>query len=196
MSTDGPTSSSPDSVTVPHSRRTVLQIFTATLGLLLNVIPVALGGLFFLDPLFRRGRSDGNGFVRLGVSSDAVPADGTPIAVTVTADLTDAWNKYRDVPIGSVWLRRNEDGSLAAFNSTCPHLGCAVDFRSSNSDFYCPCHTSAFSLDGKPKNEVPPRGMDSLDIYTATAGKPDKNGTELWVQYRDFRGGTSEKIEV
>ena len=195
MSTDEPILSQPDSETVPQSRRTVVQVLTGLLGLLLNVIPVTLGGLFFLDPLLRRSRSDSEGFIKLRVNTDVIPADGTPIAVTVIADQTDAWNKYKDVPIGSIWLRRRNDGSLAAFNSTCPHLGCSVDFRASDNDFYCPCHTSAFDLAGEPKNKVPPRGMDDLEIYTATEGKPDKSGVELWVKYQEFRGGTHEKIK-
>ena len=185
---------------VPRNRRTALQILTGCIGLLLNLVPVTLGGLFFLDPLFRRkpaGPVKGlEGSTKLGVNTEAIPADGTPIAVTVIADLTDAWNKYKNVPIGSIWLRRKSDGSLAAFNSTCPHLGCFVDYRPGDNEFYCPCHTSAFDLDGQKKNDVPPRVMDSLEVYRATDGERDDNGTELWVRYQEFRGGTAEKIEV
>ncbi|MEO2032989.1 MAG: Rieske (2Fe-2S) protein [Planctomycetaceae bacterium] len=195
MSADEPTLSRPESKIAPQSRRTVVQILTGFLGLLLNAVPVTLGGLFFLDPLLRASRSVGEDSIKLRVNTDAIPADGTPVAVTVIADQTDAWNKYNNVPIGSIWVRRTQSGNLAAFNSTCPHLGCSVDFRASNNDFYCPCHTSAFELDGQPKNEIPPRGMDDLDIYTATAGKRDEAGTELWVKYKEFRGGTVEKIE-
>lgn len=203
MSADESSSSESVSEATQQSRRTAVQILSGFLGLLLNLIPVTLGGLFFLDPLIRRrskdgggGESSNEGFVRLNVSLDAVPADGTPVAVTVISDLTDAWNKYKDVPIGSIWLRRTSEGNVSAFNSTCPHLGCSVDYRAGNNDFYCPCHTSAFDLDGTPRNEIPPRAMDELEVFTATNGERDEAGTELWVRYQEFRGGTDEKIEV
>ena len=35
----------------------------------------------------------------------------------------------------------------------------------------------------------PPRDMDSLAV------KPD-TGEEIWVQYKNFRGGISEKVET
>lgn len=204
MSADEATLSEADAESTPQSRRSAVQVLTGVLGVLLNVIPVTLGGLFFLDPLVRGRRgsggqgsgSDNEGFVPLNIDTTAVPADGTPVAATVIADQTDAWNMYKDVPIGSIWLRRRADGTIAAFNSTCPHLGCSVDYRAGNNDFYCPCHTSAFDLDGAPQNEIPPRAMDDLEIFTATDGQRDESGTEIWVKYQEFRGGTDEKIVV
>ena len=200
MSTDEPTLSDSGTEILPQNRRSAVQLLTGLLGLLLNVIPVTLGGLFFLDPLLRRRKTaksgPDDGFIKLKVNTDVIPADGSPVAVTVVDDLTDAWNKYKDVPIGSIWLRRRSDGSLAAFNATCPHLGCSVDYRASSNDFYCPCHTSAFDLEGERKNEIPPRAMDGLEVFTATNGSRTKSGTELWVKYQEFRGGTDEKIEI
>jgi len=202
-------SSSPDaisetnSVSVPQNRRTAIQILTGFLGLLLNAVPATLGGLFFLNPLLRSrqagrgsGASEMEDFIRLKIGAEAVPDDGTPVAVTVVSDLTDAWNKYSDVPIGSIWLRCDPDGKISAFNATCPHLGCAVDYRASNNDFYCPCHTSAFDLQGERTNEVPPRGMDRLEIFRATNGQRDEGGSELWVRYKDYLGGKADRIEV
>jgi len=185
------------------SRRTAIQIFTGFLGVLLNVVPAGMAGLFFLDPLFGRKKKGGDatsagpeGSVLLSVTVDVIPNDGTPVAVTVKADLVDAWNMYPDEPIGSIWLRRQPDGSILALNSTCPHLGCSVDYRNSDRDFYCPCHTSAFTLSGEPTNKIPPRAMDTLEIITATDGKPDEAGRELWLRYQDFKGATSEKVPV
>ena len=201
MSADEPTSSVPGIKTAPRNRRTALQVFTGCLGLLLNVIPVSLGGLFFLDPLLRprksvSGGAGPDGFIKLRVNTDVIPDDGTPVSVTVIADQTDAWNRYKDVPIGSIWLRRRADGRLVAFNSTCPHLGCSVDYRGGNGDFYCPCHASSFDLDGGPLNDVPPREMDELDIFKATEGERDEAGTELWVRFQEFRGATDEQIPI
>lgn len=194
----------------PGTRRGILvQMVTAVLSFIIVTIPASLGAAFFLDPILRRRRSgspvpadgsgsrkDEQGFLRLDVTRDAVPADGTPISVTVLDDIVDAWNRFSNVPIGSIWLRKVGDGPILAFNSICPHLGCSVDFRRAQSDFFCPCHTSSFALDGKKTNEVPPRDMDALEVRMKSGGQEDPSGNEIWVRYQKFRGATAEKIAI
>ncbi len=188
-------------------RRMLLEVITAFISFVIVAVPSTLGGLFFLDPILRKrkagasGATEGEilkkdeaGFIRLDVSRDAVPEDGTPLSVTVRDDIIDAWNLFRDVPVGSVWLRRVGDGPPLAFSSVCPHLGCSVDYHRAENEFFCPCHTSSFDLDGKKTNKIPPRGMDSLEVSTRTNGKEDPNGLEIWVKYQNFQKATSEKI--
>lgn len=187
----------------PETRRNILvEGITAVISFLLVAVPSTLGGLFFLHPVLKSKKSSATGggdlagFIKLDLTAESVPADGTPVAVTVKSDLVDAWNKFRDVAVGSIWLRKNPDGTIVVFNSVCPHLGCSVNYRRSENDFFCPCHTSSFSLDGKKTNEVPPRDMDDLELKTATDGAVDKNGVELWVKFQNFRGANTEKIPV
>ncbi|MEZ6060305.1 MAG: Rieske (2Fe-2S) protein [Planctomycetaceae bacterium] len=188
----------------PPTRRKLLEVVTAGLSFLLMAVPASLGGLFFLDPLLRRrgATSDGNsggataGFIRLGITRDAIPQDGTPVAVTVITDLDDAWNRFRNVPVGSVWVRKNPDAEIIVLNSICPHLGCSVDYRRSNGDFFCPCHTSSFAPDGTRTNEIPPRNMDSLEVLIAKDGEPNPEGNEIWIRFQNFRRATKEKIPV
>ena len=184
------------------ARRSFLtQVLAGTIGAVVGLVPVLSGLVFFLDPLIRGGEGtgapgegggstkDAEGFIKLPVTRALLPADGTPQQVTIEDDLVDAWNKFPKVPIGSVWLRRSESGEVVAFNTVCPHLGCAVEFRGAKNDFYCPCHLSAFKLDGTKDNPIPPRDMDGLAV------KPN-TGEEIWVQYKNFRGGISEKVET
>ena len=186
-----------------ETRRNILvEGVTAIVSFLLIAVPSTLAGLFFMDPILRKRKSDDGGgedmagFIKLDLTADAIPADGTPVAVTVKSDLVDAWNRFKDVPVGSIWLRRSSEGAIQVFNAICPHLGCSVNFRRSENDFFCPCHTSAFSLDGAKTNEVPPRDMDSLELKTATDGVPASDGLELWVKFQNFKGATSEKVPV
>lgn len=197
--------SEPVSDTPPTGRRTaMIDLVTGFLGFLLIAVPSAIGGLFFLDPLIRGKKSGAgsagdpalNGFIKLSVNPTSIPDDGTPVAVSVRTDLDDAWNRFKDVPVGSIWLRKTEEGKIVAFNSICPHLGCSVDYRRGENDFFCPCHTSAFSLSGEKTNDVPPRGMDTLEISVVSDGKPAEDGDELWVKFQNFRRATSEKIPI
>ncbi|MEZ6129276.1 MAG: Rieske (2Fe-2S) protein [Planctomycetaceae bacterium] len=183
-------------------RHAVIELVTAFLGFLVVAVPSTIGGLFFLDPLIRGKRQNSGiagpmeGFIRLSVAPDSIPDDGTPVAVSVRTDLDDAWNRFKDVPVGSIWLRKTDGGKIIAFNSVCPHLGCSVDYRRSKGDFYCPCHTSAFSLDGQKTNDVPPRNMDDLEIIVAANGQPNDTGSELWVKFQNFRKTIAEKEPI
>lgn len=66
----------------------------------------------------------------------------------------------------SVAVARNGDGETAddfvALSSTCPHLGCQVNWEAKNDRFFCPCHNGAFDRTGK-----------------ATEGPPAQAGTDL-----------------
>ena len=215
MTSNVPQSSAPSGWELPPvaetPRRSMLvHGITAILSFVIVAVPSTLGGLFFLDPILRKkkatlgggathgeiAKKDDAGFIRLDVTKDSVPADGTPLAVTVKDDIIDAWNMFRDVPVGSIWLRKVGDGAILAFNSVCPHLGCSVDYVPADNHFYCPCHTSAFNLDGKKKNEIPPRDMDVLEVAMRTNGQDDVNGVEIWVKFQNFQRATSEKIAI
>jgi cytochrome b6-f complex iron-sulfur subunit len=39
--------------------------------------------------------------------------------------------------------------SISAVNPTCTHKGCAVDWKSDQKAFVCPCHQAKYSPDGK-----------------------------------------------
>ena len=161
------------------------------------IIPVMAGLVFFLDPA-RRGnfiplsrRKDGggsdDGFIRVAPLS-ALPDDGSPQRFTVITDQADAWNYFPDQRVGNVFLRKISADNVIAFNETCPHLGCSVEYDPAapkNEAFRCPCHASAFALDGKKSNAIPPRDLDTLEAQV--------RGGEVWVRYQKFISGTPDK---
>ncbi|HNS98100.1 MAG TPA: Rieske (2Fe-2S) protein [Polyangiaceae bacterium] len=55
----------------------------------------------------------------------------------------------RSATLGSIPIivLRLEDGSLRAFDATCPHLGCEISFDPENRLLQCPCHGAAFHPD-------------------------------------------------
>jgi len=151
------------------------------------LIPAAAGLAVFFDPL-RRKSSDGSGAAVRVASLNALPADGIPRKFSIIADRTDAWNKFPQVPVGAVYLRRTSEKKIEALNVVCPHAGGFVDYIAENKCFVCPLHNSKFALDGKisdPKSPAP-RGMDSLAV--------EIRGDEIWVKFLNFRSGPAEKI--
>ena len=181
-------------------RNFMTQVTAGIVGGVVGVVPFIIGLLFFFDPLLRKqsGKAerrpggpikDENGFIKLDITADALPGDGSPQLFKVHDDVVDAWNTFLNVEIGNVWLRRKEDGQVVAFSSICPHYGCAVDFRKANGDFYCPCHRSMFDRDGERLNQIPPRSLDTLEL------KPN-TGNEIWIKYERFRANRTEKTPI
>ncbi len=175
----------------PPTRRGFMTHFlAAAIGGLVGAVPFVSGLLFFLDPLMRqRKKGAGDGFLKMPITLDALEIEGAPQLVKIAMDRVDAWSTYRNQPVGAVYLRRTDKDKVVAFNQTCPHLGCAVDYRPDYPDYFCPCHTSNYELTGEKINDIPPRGLDALDVQI-------RNKTEVWVKYQSFRGGTPEKIPV
>ena len=162
------------------------------------MVPACAGAVLFLDPLLRKQHDAdpkaaaaasaagmGEGYLPI-TKIDALPADGSPRAFKVIADLQDAWNKFPQTEIGSVYLSRSSSGEITCYNARCPHLGCTVQYKSGEQKYVCPCHDSAFQLDGTRLNEIPPRGMDTLEAKAAADGM-------IWVKFLKFRAGTAEK---
>jgi menaquinol-cytochrome c reductase iron-sulfur subunit len=53
---------------------------------------------------------------------------------------------------------------VTAFAPQCTHLGCAYHWDQANNNFLCPCHTSAFSIDGKVLSGPAPRPLDKYMV--------------------------------
>ena len=171
-----------------NERRKFFTKASAVLGVLLSIFPFAAGLGTLLHPL--RRKTARNEWITVAPLS-ALPEDGTPGRFPVVLEeAVDAWTKHANVPIGAVYLRRVNGGGVKAFNMTCPHLGCAIDFRSDERDFYCPCHNSSFAVDGSISNSdsPSPRGMDSLQAKI-------ENG-QVMVKYMDYQTGRKDKIPV
>ena len=121
-------------------------------------------------------------------SIEDLPADGTPKLYQVVAERKDAWTKYDNKPIGSVFLRKTQDGDVVAFNSSCPHAGCSVDLNPNGKMFSCPCHESNFNMEGGIIGKsVSPRGLDELEIDQQLLSKG-----EVWVTFVNFKAGVTE----
>lgn len=188
----------------PLPRRRFLSTAAATVvGAVVALFPMVVGLFTFFDPLGKRKRrvpslvdsnTDGQGYIKVA-TVDALPDDGTPQLFKVVSDHVDAWTYFPNEPVGAVFLRKVGDPAQAggeailAFNSSCPHAGCAVAYRPGLEAFRCPCHNSSFSLMGVRSPDSPSaRNLDELEV--------DVRGSEVWVKFQDYRKGTAEKIPL
>ncbi len=172
------------------NRRDFYRLGTIALGSLAALVLAVPGVAYLLDPL-RKTTKQGD-FLPLAKLSELKV--GVPKAVSIIEEHQDAWVNYPKEPIGSVWLIRQLEGAkepVLAFTTTCPHLGCAVNLSADGTSFYCPCHTSSFDFNGKRLNNIPPRGMDALEVQLSADPDP-------WVRvkFQRFRSQTEEKIPL
>lgn len=123
---------------------------------------------------------------------DAIGADqvgAVPVAVTLrAASVRDAWSTTRDVPLGVVYLRKDEQGAIHALSGVCPHLGCTIGFDAGTGKYTCPCHESFFAVDGARETGPSKRGLDELPV-TVEDGR-------VKVQWIRYELGGSAKVPV
>ncbi|MBC8325131.1 MAG: Rieske 2Fe-2S domain-containing protein [Verrucomicrobia subdivision 3 bacterium] len=168
-------------------RRQFIKGASCVIGAAIGAVPMAAGVRVALSPLMDKEAAEGGAMIRLGDLGGL--ETGVPMKFAIVADKSDKWTRYKDVPVGAVYLLKNEKDEVTAFNTVCPHLGCFVDYRKEESDFFCPCHDSNFALDGKLKNGVSPRGMDTLDVEL-------RNTSEVWVKFQRFKANSKDKIAI
>jgi cytochrome b6-f complex iron-sulfur subunit len=60
---------------------------------------------------------------------------------------------------------RVDASTVAVLSAVCTHLGCLVNYVAQNQDLECPCHASAYALDG---HVLAPPAPSPLKAYSAT----------------------------
>jgi menaquinol-cytochrome c reductase iron-sulfur subunit len=180
---------------MPH-RRDFHRLGTFLLGGLMTLVLAVPGVGYLLTPLRKRqeGTADpaDEGYFELARLSELT--ENVPRSFTILAERQDAWVRYPREPLGSVWLVRQPEGSperVVAFTAECPHLGCSVDLAADGKTFACPCHNSAFTLEGAPQNAIPPRPMDTLAVRLSDDADP-----RIRVHFERFRTMAEEKIPL
>jgi len=191
-----------------EDRRQFIKGTTCVIGGAIGLVPTLAAVRLAMDPIGRK-RDGGGGFTRLANLDELEP--GKPTMVPVVAEKRDKWSRSTGV-VGAVWLIRENlatnkepteenppDPSgpsmkasphVTAFSTICPHLGCFVDYREKENDFYCPCHNSKFELTGKALNTTPPRPMDKLEV---DHDRLSQSG-EVWVKYIKYKTNRPDKV--
>lgn len=181
-----PEAAAPDDMSAEGaSRRKLLKLGIGVLGCGLAAVPIVPALGYLVHPL---RSAPGPDAVRAMVAAGKRSAFGAvPVRVDLYSDHRDAWSRESNVKLGSCWVVERER-TLHAFSTTCPHLGCAIDFDAGKSEFKCPCHRSAFDLAGNLKGGPSPRSMDSLEI--------EESDGLVAIRFQRFRQGGSMKEPV
>lgn len=187
-----PSAQAPESPAAPQEaeddgRRTFLKVGVGALGAGLAGVIAAPALRYSLWPLAEgvEVTAGGEEFVVVGKRKEF---GSEPVKVDIFADRVDAWHRIENVKIGSAWVVEL-DGQLTAFSTVCPHLGCAVDYSAEVGKFKCPCHRSAFGLDGTPEEGPAPRPLDRLEV---------EEGSDqlISIRYERFKQGSEEQVKV
>jgi cytochrome b6-f complex iron-sulfur subunit len=83
--------------------------------------------------------------------------------------------KLTELPVGSSKVVRNvlgndliavhlTEGQVRVFSSTCPHLGCRVEWDATRGNFLCPCHQGRFDTEGQVLEGPPPAALASFPL--------------------------------
>jgi menaquinol-cytochrome c reductase iron-sulfur subunit len=173
-------------------RRAFLKVGVGALGAGLATVVVAPALRAIVWPLAEDAgvTSGGDEFVIVGKRDAFGPV---PVRVDIHADRVDAWNRVENVKIGSAWVFER-DGQLHAFSTVCPHLGCAVDYNAEVEKFECPCHDSAFGLDGTREAGPSPRSLDALSVEEQ--GENQGKSKLVAIRYERFKQGVEDKVKI
>ena len=65
---------------------------------------------------------------------------------------------------GRFYLARQQDGGFIALSLRCTHLGCSIAWEEKQKRFICPCHSSAFAINGEVLNPPASRALDYYPV--------------------------------
>ena len=85
-----------------------------------------------------------------------------PTEVTFRRNSVDGW-KVTSVK-ENAWVVRTSENEVVAFSPWCTHLGCAYHWEDRKQQFVCPCHNSAFDLNGNVVTGPAPRPLDRFPV--------------------------------
>lgn len=143
-----------DDVTIGRRRFYVTAIYG--LGALMSAAMAIPAAVYLLFP--PRARKKGELVEVADISKLPV---GAPEEVVFRRTRVDGWKVTSEK--ATAWVVKTAEGQAIAFAPQCTHLGCAFSWDDRKRTFVCPCHTSAFSLDGRVLEGPAPRPLDRYE---------------------------------
>jgi Rieske Fe-S protein len=155
------------------------------LGWIIRGLGAALGALYAIPAaryLASRRPAEGARAIDVG-ALDTLP-EGVPHRAPIRAAAPDAWSTDATARAAVFLVRRG--ATVRAFDATCPHTGCAVDWDGTR--FRCPCHQSEFTADGERTAGPAPRGLDPQVVEIVDG--------HVRVTYCRYRTGRADRVRA
>jgi len=80
---------------------------------------------------------------------------------------------------GRFYLVRLADDGFLALSLRCTHLGCSINWEEDKQRFICPCHASAFEINGNVQNPPAPSALDYFPVVIQNGKVMVDIGTKL-----------------
>lgn len=139
-----------------NRRAFILSFIYGLWGIITSALAIPAALYLLLPPRSSKGAE----WVAAGDVAQLQP--GTPEEVVFRRNRVDGWKVTSEK--STAWVVKASGGDVVAFAPQCTHLGCAYHWDDSHRYFLCPCHTSAFALDGKVLSGPAPRPLDRYEV--------------------------------
>ena len=126
-------------------------------GLISAALGGVAGGYLLVPPLSSKKKE---AWTAVGEISRA--PIGKPAEFVFQKTRVDGWKVTKEK--ATAWVLKKSENEVVAFAPQCTHLGCAYHWEDGTNTFVCPCHTSAFSIDGKVLTGPAPRALDQYEV--------------------------------
>ena len=80
-------------------------------------------------------------------------------SVSYTLDVIDGYMTAQRT--FSTFIYR-KGAKVIAYDPSCPHLGCHVEYKEKKKRYVCPCHGGVFDEEGNRLSGPPPRGLTKV----------------------------------
>jgi cytochrome b6-f complex iron-sulfur subunit len=127
-------------------RRLFLNKLWIAAGLLAGLESVGALAAYLFSGKRTRGPSPTKQLIEAGPAGSFLPGSVTP---------------FRG---GRFYLARLDDGGYIALSLRCTHLGCSINWEEKQKRFICPCHASAFDMNGSVRNSPAPKALDYYPV--------------------------------
>jgi menaquinol-cytochrome c reductase iron-sulfur subunit len=134
----------------PPRRRFLSSITTGILTAISGILGVLGGGAILSSTVRRQDEW-------LAAAALHELPDNQPTAVTLSVMRLDGYRQALERR--TVFLVKTAESEVTAFDATCTHLGCHVDWDAGEQVFRCPCHGGVFDRSGAVMDGPPPEGL-------------------------------------
>jgi Rieske Fe-S protein len=145
------------------SRRRFLQwgIYAVGAGITAVLAVPAIG--YFIAPATT---STGSLQTAVGKVSDFTQT-GAPKSVNINYDYLDEFKKVSGtatVFVAALKANPSTAGDFRVLSNICTHLGCAVNYDTTDKQFHCPCHGSVYAENGDVVHGPAIKSLNKFDV--------------------------------